>query len=119
MLCGFAGGGFHPAMISAHSRARLVSRPGNSQSSSTAAENSPPWSKAVRIAAPFEYPVPWVMELNLSWNELYYVRAFDNPLYHILFFNDFMAKRHGAAMAVACPTFMRNSGSSFWMQKRS
>jgi predicted O-methyltransferase YrrM len=72
------------------------------------------------IFHPFEYPEPWVLDLNLSWNELYYVRAFlaDNPHYEILFFNNFMATHHAEAMARACPPFMRDSGSSFWMRKR-
>src|SRR5271166_4563993 len=44
------GGGFQPAMVRAHSRASAVSvMPGNSRRSSTAADNSPPRSKAARI----------------------------------------------------------------------
>jgi len=68
---------------------------------------------------PFEYPAPWVLDLNLSWNELYYVRAFlsDNLNYEILFFNNYMAKCHPAEMQSSCPPFMRDSGSSFWMRK--
>jgi hypothetical protein len=46
------GSGFHPAMVRAHARASASSVTlGNSRRSSTAAANSPPCSKAVRIAA--------------------------------------------------------------------
>jgi hypothetical protein len=49
---GATGSGFQPAMILAHSRACTLSvMPGNSRRSSTAAESSPPRSKALRIAA--------------------------------------------------------------------
>jgi hypothetical protein len=47
-----SGRGPHPAMIMAHSRALALSViPGNNRRSSMAAENSPPCSKAARIAA--------------------------------------------------------------------
>ena len=47
-----SGSGFQPAIMRAHSLARALSgMPGNRRRSSTAAENSPPWSKAMRIAA--------------------------------------------------------------------
>ena len=72
------------------------------------------------IFHPFEYPESWVLDLNLSWNELYYVRAFlaDNPNYEILFFNNYMAQIHTDIMQEAAPAFMRDSGSSFWLRKR-
>jgi hypothetical protein len=45
---GFTGSGFQPAMVRAHFRASASSvTPGNNRRSSTAAANSPPWSKAV------------------------------------------------------------------------
>jgi hypothetical protein len=45
------GSGFQPAMVRAHARAcALSATPGNSRRSSMAAVNSPPWSKAVRMA---------------------------------------------------------------------
>ena len=49
---GFTGSGFQPAMIRAQSRACALSlTPGNKRRSSTAADSSPPRSKAARIAA--------------------------------------------------------------------
>jgi hypothetical protein len=49
---GFTASGFQPAIARAHSRACAVSvTPGNSRRSSTAADSSPPRSKAARIAA--------------------------------------------------------------------
>jgi hypothetical protein len=49
---GLAGSGFQAAMVRAHSRASALSvTPGNNRRSSTAAANSPPWSKAARMAA--------------------------------------------------------------------
>ena len=71
------------------------------------------------IFYPFEYPRSWIMEMNLSWNELYYVRAFltNNPDYEILFFNDFMRKRHFDLMRDVAPLFLELGGSSVWLRK--
>lgn len=71
------------------------------------------------ICYPFEYPRNWVIGLNLSWNEVYYLRAFltDNPHYEILFFNNFMARKHPELMRQKVPLFMQDSGSSFWFRK--
>src|SRR5262249_36932105 len=43
---------------------------------------------------PFEYPRPWAVDENRSWNELYAVRAFliGNRTWHVVLFNDYMAK---------------------------
>ena len=47
----FTGSGFQAAIARAHFRASALSvTPGNRRRSSTAAANSPPWSKAVRMA---------------------------------------------------------------------
>ena len=47
-----SGSGFQAAMVLANSRAcALSAMPGNRRRSSTAAENSPPWLNAARIAA--------------------------------------------------------------------
>lgn len=72
------------------------------------------------IFYPFEYPRPWVMDMNLSWNELYYVQAFltDNQNYEILFWNDFIAQHHISLMAEVAPTFCYDTGSSFWIRKK-
>ncbi len=73
------------------------------------------------IFYPFEYPREWVMEMNLSWNELYYVRAFltNNPEYEIVFFNDFMGKRHVELMRDVAPLFLEMGGSSLWLRKKA
>ena len=51
-LGGRGASGFRPAMVRAHSRACALSvTPRNSRRNSTAADSSPPWSTAARIAA--------------------------------------------------------------------
>ena len=67
----------------------------------------------------FEYPREWIFEDNRSWNELYYVRAFltHNGKYEVLFFNDYMAKRHADLMVALTPNFMLNGGGSIWLRK--
>lgn len=71
------------------------------------------------IFYPFEYPEQWVMEKNMSWNELYYLQAFltNNREYEIMFFNSFMEKRHAALAEKLLPKFMKNSGGSLWLRK--
>jgi hypothetical protein len=71
------------------------------------------------IFYPFEYPEHWVMEENMSWNELYYLQAFltNNPEYEIVFFNNFMGTRHGGLVKSLLPKFMKNIGGSLWLRK--
>nr|WP_165388528.1 class I SAM-dependent methyltransferase [Sphingomonas populi] len=68
---------------------------------------------------PFEYPMSWVVDDKLSWNELYYFRAFmtHNPQYEILFFNDFMRKNNSNLFR-SSSVFLRNSGASIWLRKK-
>ncbi len=68
---------------------------------------------------PFEYPMSWVVGDKLSWNEIYYFRAFlaQNPKYEILFFNDFMKKSHPDLFR-SSSIFRRNSGASIWLRKK-
>lgn len=72
------------------------------------------------IFFPFEYPQSWVLDSKLSWNELYYFRAFmvNNPQYEILFFNSFMRHTHLQKTLAASPLFGRNGGASIWFRKR-
>lgn len=72
------------------------------------------------IFFPFEYPEDWVFNVKLSWNELYYVRAFltDNPKFEILFFNDYMKHKHPDRFFAASPLFKKNAGCSLWLRKR-
>lgn len=69
---------------------------------------------------PFEYPRNWAVEQNRSWNELYWLQAFltNNPEWEILFFNHFMATRHGDALFASVPLFRHEPGGAFWMRKR-
>lgn len=68
---------------------------------------------------PFEYPKSWVLDMKLSWNELYYFRAFmtNNNQYEIVFFNNFMYNTYRDVMIDASPLFARNGGSSIWLRK--
>jgi glycosyltransferase involved in cell wall biosynthesis len=70
---------------------------------------------------PFEYPEAWFFEENRSWNELYLLRALlmNSDAYEIVFFNDFMARRHSEAIKRAMPDFFLNSGGSLWLRKTS
>jgi hypothetical protein len=72
------------------------------------------------IYYPFEYPQSWVLDMKLSWNELYYFRAFmtNNHDYEIVFFNSFMCGTHRDLMIDASPLYGRNGGSSIWLRKR-
>ncbi|MBA4186975.1 MAG: hypothetical protein C0467_03055 [Planctomycetaceae bacterium] len=67
---------------------------------------------------PFEYPAAWVRQ-GRSWNELYLLRAFlqFNSAFEVIYFNDYMAKRHGEAVAKYLPLAMKNPGGSLWLKK--
>jgi hypothetical protein len=67
---------------------------------------------------PFEYPGKWIFELNYSWNEVYAVRAFlmYNDRFRVLFWNSFFARRFRKEAAQDYPTFLKNSGSSLWIE---
>ena len=68
---------------------------------------------------PFEYPPDWVLGEQRAWNEIYALRAFlaGNAAYEILFFNDYFARFHHAAMVQAHPLVGRNTGGSLWLRK--
>ena len=67
---------------------------------------------------PFEYPAPWVRE-GRAWNELYMLRSFlqFNSAFEIVYFNHYMANRHGAEVARVLPIAMRNPGGAIWLRK--
>lgn len=73
------------------------------------------------IFFPFEYPSVWAIEQNRSWNEAYLLKAFlmYNPAFQVLFFNDYFARKHGAAIQELCPAFLRNAGGAIWLRKRT
>jgi hypothetical protein len=68
---------------------------------------------------PFEYPRPWVVDENRSWNELYALRAFlmHNKVYGIEFFNDYFAKVHHDVVQRDFPMMLRNPGGAIWLRK--
>jgi predicted O-methyltransferase YrrM len=67
---------------------------------------------------PFEYPAKWIFELNYSWNEVYAVRAFlmYNQRFGIVFWNSFFGRQFRSEVARDYPAFLKNSGSSLWIQ---
>ncbi len=69
------------------------------------------------IFFPFEYPKNWVYQ-GRSWNENYILRAFlmHNTDYEILFFSDYLHKRHPEAFE-NMPVCYKNSGGSLWLKK--
>lgn len=70
---------------------------------------------------PFEYPEQWVLDYNRSWNEAYALRAFlmFNSEFEILFFNDFFRRWQQDFIANTYPKFLKNTGGSLWLRKRS
>lgn len=67
---------------------------------------------------PFEYVKEWVYE-GRAWQELYLLRAFlqDNPLYQIVYFQDFLFNKHRRYYENHLPLFLKNSGGNIWLQK--
>jgi predicted O-methyltransferase YrrM len=72
------------------------------------------------ISWPFEYPVPWIMEENRSWNEAYALRALltSNDDWKILVFNDYFSKFEAARVTQAFPAFHGELGASLWLERR-
>lgn len=67
---------------------------------------------------PFEYVKEWVYE-GRAWQELYLLRAFlqHNPLYQIVYFQDFLFHKHRRYFENHLPLFLKNSGGNIWLQK--
>jgi hypothetical protein len=67
---------------------------------------------------PFEYVKEWVYE-GRAWQELYLLRAFlqNNPLYQIVYFQDFLFHKHRRYFENHLPLFLKNSGGNIWLQK--
>jgi hypothetical protein len=72
------------------------------------------------IPYPFEYPKEWIFQRR-AWNEAYLLRAFlqYNAGFTVEFFNSFMGRFHGDALARAMPLAMKNPGTSLWLRKGS
>jgi hypothetical protein len=73
------------------------------------------------IQYPFEYPREWLFEKNLSWNEIYALRAFltYNSEFEVLFWNPLFAHRQRALIHETNPLFLKNPGGSIWLRARS
>ncbi len=69
---------------------------------------------------PFEYPRPWVVDENRSWNEIYAVRAFltNNSAWQVLMFNDYLAVFERDMIEATYPAFLRNTGGALWIQRQ-
>jgi len=68
---------------------------------------------------PFEYPEPWVMDENRSWNELYAVRAFltNNHDWRVVLFNDFLRHFERPLIEATYPAFYRSPGGALWIER--
>lgn len=72
------------------------------------------------IFYPFEYPVPWILQENRGWNELYVVRAFlqFNTAFQILAFAAFLSHPSNQSAATPWSFFSRTDpGQSLWIRK--
>jgi len=72
------------------------------------------------IFLPDEYPRPWVLDEQRSWNEQYLLHAFMmfNTAWRVVWMAHYMLSRHGGAITAAfprCPAL--GDGGSFWMQR--
>jgi len=67
---------------------------------------------------PFEYPRELVYE-GRAWQELYILRAFlqDNSRYEIVYFQDFLFRKHYQYFEKHLPLFLKNSGAQIWLRK--
>ncbi len=67
----------------------------------------------------FEYPERWITGENRSWNEAYLLRAFleFNPIFEIIYFNDWLAKKHNGELRSQMPLCCSNTGGSMWLRK--
>ena len=68
---------------------------------------------------PFEYAESWVYE-GRAWNESYLLRALlvNNPALEILWFNDYLACHHRAAVRAAMPLWDELPGASLYLATR-
>jgi hypothetical protein len=73
------------------------------------------------IQYPFEYPPPWLFEINYSWNEIYALRAFlmYNSAFEVVFWNGLFAHRQRELVHETNPLFLKNPGSSIWLRART
>jgi hypothetical protein len=74
---------------------------------------------------PFEYPVDWIFNRKISWNELYVLRAFlmYNEAFDVKYFNDafVLKERNLLQTGIAKPildNLMHNPGGGLWLKRR-
>jgi hypothetical protein len=77
------------------------------------------------IFYPFEYPRSWVVDLNYSWNEIYFLQCFlmYNSEFEILYFNDYVSKEHGDLLRELVPHRVAarinlNPGGGLWLRRK-
>lgn len=74
------------------------------------------------IFFPFEYPEKWVVEEKRSWNEIFLLRSFMafNNSFKILFFNDYIQKKHEGYLKEKMPLFLKRKAGvcgGIWIEK--
>ena len=71
------------------------------------------------IFYPFEYPKQWIVDENRSWNEAFYLHAFlqYNHAFRVIYFNDYVFKKHRPLLQSKMPDCLKNPGGSIWLQK--
>ncbi|HZD67421.1 MAG TPA: class I SAM-dependent methyltransferase [Actinomycetes bacterium] len=69
------------------------------------------------IIWPFEYSRQWLQE-GRAWNEAYLLRALlvDNARLRMTFWSSYLRARHEDFMAAALPLWLRDSGTSLWLE---
>jgi hypothetical protein len=67
---------------------------------------------------PFEYPREWLLQ-GRAWNEAYFLRAFlqFNSTFEIIYYNDFIRKRHEEILREKLPAYLEAPGCSIWLRK--
>jgi predicted O-methyltransferase YrrM len=71
------------------------------------------------IFYPFEYPKQWILDLGISWNEAYLLRAFlqYNQSFRIALFINYLARFHSDQLMAVMPQSLGGAGGSLWLRK--
>ena len=71
------------------------------------------------IFYPFEYPVRWICDLGISWNEAYLLRAFlqYNQSFRIALFINYLERFHSEQFVRCLPQSIGGAGGSLWLRK--
>jgi hypothetical protein len=70
------------------------------------------------IFYPFEYPREWFTQLDRSWNEAYFLRAFlhGNPAFRVLYLSDWIYKCRRDLLEARMPLCVQHRGGSLWLR---